>query len=99
MYFTIYKFNFCTIFYFYFNRYGILLAVKTLINIKKDEEFFANYGYQIGPKWFRTLFRNYAKENPTPENQKKLQGLDEFESTGKITGLLTLKNLGISENP
>ena len=31
----------------------------------KDQEYFADYGYQFhnAPRWYRRLFRKYAKEN------------------------------------
>ena len=46
-------------------RFGIILAVKTQTNIMKDQEYFADYGYQFhnAPRWYRRLFRKYAKEN------------------------------------
>ena len=49
----------------------------------KDQEYFANYGYQLkvghGPRWYRRLFRQYAKENPTQNNLLRLDELNKAE--------------------
>ena len=39
-------------------RFGVINAVKTMKPIKKDEEYFASYGYPLasGPKWYRELY-------------------------------------------
>ena len=64
-------------------RYGIILAAKTIKKIMKDQEYFANYGYQLkvghGPRWYRRLFRQYAKENPTQNNLLRLDELNKAE--------------------
>ena len=62
-------------------RFGIILAVKTQTKVMKDQEYFADYGYQfkVGPRWYRRLFRQYAKENPTQNNLLRLDELNEAE--------------------
>ena len=34
-------------------RFGIILTVRTIKNVMKDQEYFADYGYQFhnGPRW------------------------------------------------
>ena len=46
-------------------RFGIILAVKTQTKVMKDQEYFADYGYQFhnSPRWYRRLFRQFSKEN------------------------------------
>jgi len=50
-------------------RYGIINALQSKIEIKQDEEFFANYGYQpeSAPNWYIDLFLEFAKENVVGE--------------------------------
>ena len=47
----------------------------------KDQEYFANYGYKfhVGPRWYRRLFRQYVKENPTQNNLLRLDELNKAE--------------------
>ena len=68
------------------NRFGIVLAIKTTEFIFKDQELFAHYGYSFksSPRWYRNLFRQYAKENPTEGNLKKLDELNEAEKFVRI---------------
>ena len=44
-------------FFFYcFFRYGVTRAVKTIVDIKKDEEIFVDYNYgETQPKWYQNL--------------------------------------------
>ena len=58
-------------------RFGLINAIKTIGPIKKDEEFFASYGYSMtkSPKWYRDLYRQFAKANPDV-----IRTIDEFES-------------------
>ena len=62
-------------------RFGIILAVMTQEKIVKDQEYFADYEYQFkdGPRWYRCLFRQYAKENPTQNNLLRLDELNKAE--------------------
>ncbi len=64
-----------------FCRFGIVNAVMTKEEIKKDQEYFASYGYSVvnGPKWYRDLFREYALENPDKVKKTTLDELEEFE--------------------
>ncbi len=66
-------------------RFGIVNAVMTNQDIKKDQEYFASYGYNVrdGPKWYRDLFRVYALKNPDKVKKATLAELEEFET--KIT--------------
>ena len=70
-------------------RFGIILSVKTVKKIMKDQEYFANYGYQLevghGPRWYRRLFRQYAKENPTQNNLLRLDELNKAEKNYNLT--------------
>jgi len=58
-------------------RFGLINAIKTIYPIKKDEELFASYGYSMtkSPKWYRDLYRQFAKANPDV-----IRTIDEFES-------------------
>ena len=63
--------------------------MKTRRTFKKDEEFFASYGYRLptGPKWYRELYRKFAKENPDLADESILKQLDELEdliAKGKV---------------
>ena len=64
-------------------RYGIVAAIKTKRYIKKDQELFADYGYDFhtSPKWYRYLFRQYVKENPIKRNLMRLD--DELNEAEK----------------
>ena len=57
-------------------RFGLVNAIKTRVPIKKGEEFFASYGYQIvnSPKWYRDLYRQF--EGAKPEIIKKLDTME-----------------------
>ena len=74
--------------------YGIVVAIKTIEDIKNGQEIFADYGYGFGvsPKWYRHQFRNYARENPTKRNLIRLAQLNEAEknSKGKLKIISTL---------
>ena len=43
--------------------------------IKKDQEFFAPYGYTMdfSPKWYRELYKQFAKDNPTKVDKRQMQ--------------------------
>ena len=75
-------------------RYGIVVAIKTIEDIKIGQEIFADYGYDFGvsPKWYRYQFRKYARENPTKRNLIRLAQLNEAEknSKGKLKIISTL---------
>ena len=66
-------------------RYGIVVAIKTIEDIKIGQEIFADYGYDFGvsPKWYRYQFRKYARENPTKRNLIRLAQLNEAEKNSK----------------
>ena len=78
----------------FINRYGIVIAIKTIQDIKTDQEIFADYGYgfQVSPKWYRYQFRKYSRENPTKRNLKRLAQLNDAEknSKGKLKIMSTL---------
>ena len=66
----------------FFFRFGVTNAVITLVPIKKDEEYFVNYGYPLQgntPTWYRDVFKQFAKENPTDRNLEYLQKIEEIE--------------------
>ena len=57
--------------------------------IKKDQEFFAPYGYTMdfAPKWYRELYKQYAKDNPTKADKGQIQiieYIDEMLAKGDI---------------
>ena len=54
-----------------FFRFGLVVALKTLKDVKKGEEFLVNYQYpyKMGPKWYKKLFKASAKNNPAIPNQ------------------------------
>ena len=55
----------------------MILSVKTIVDVKKDEEFFASYGYGVpGPSWYRDVYAKYAKENPSEEAEERLKEFD-----------------------
>ena len=56
-------------------RFGITLGVKTMAPIQKDQEFFAPYGYKMdfAPKWYRELYKQFAKDNPTKVDKRQMQ--------------------------
>ena len=43
--------------------------------IQKDQEFFAHYGYNMdfAPKWYRELYKQFAKDNPTKADKGQIQ--------------------------
>ena len=57
--------------------------------IKKDQEFFAPYGYTMdfAPKWYRELYKQFVKDNPTKTNEvqiKVIKYIDEKLAKGDI---------------
>ena len=43
--------------------------------IQKDQEFFAPYGYTMdfAPKWYRELYKQFAKDNPTKADKGQIE--------------------------
>ena len=62
-------------------RFGITLAAYTKVPIKKNQEFFASYGHNMvtGPKWYRQLYKQFSKENPSKANEGTLKMIEEYE--------------------
>ena len=57
--------------------------------IQKDQEFFAPYGYSMdfAPKWYRELYKQFAKDNPTKADKVQIQSIeyiDEMLAKGDI---------------
>ena len=57
--------------------------------IKKDQEFFAPYGYTMdsAPKWYRELYKQFVKDNPTKADKgqiKIIEYIDEKLAKGDI---------------
>ena len=46
--------------------------------IQKDQEFFAPYGYSMdfAPKWYRELYKQFAKDNPTKADKWHIQSIE-----------------------
>ena len=57
----------------YYSRFGITLGGKTMAPIKKDQEFFAHYGYTMdfAPKWYRESYKQFVKDNPTKADEAR----------------------------
>ena len=75
-------------------RFGVINAVKTMKPIKKDEEYFASYGYPLasGPKWYRELYINKflnATSDNTDEAIKSIASSEDLlQNQGKpVVGL------------
>ena len=49
--------------------------MKTIAPIKKDQEFFAPYGYTMdfAPKWYRELYKQFVKDNPTKADEGQIK--------------------------
>ena len=49
--------------------------------MKKDEELFVHYGYpqRFAPKWYRELYKEFAKQNPEKANKKSLKVIKEID--------------------
>ena len=49
--------------------------------IKKDQELFVSYAYNMAtaPKWYRQLYKQYAKENPKKADKKVLNLIEDIE--------------------
>ena len=63
--------------------------MKTKVPILKDQEFFANYGYTMdfAPKWYRELYKQFVKDNPTKANEgwiKMIDNIDKMLEKGDI---------------
>ena len=52
--------------------------MKTKAPIQKDQEFFAHYGYSMdfAPKWYRELYKQFAKDNPTKADKGQIQSIE-----------------------
>ena len=66
-------------------RFGLTNAVKTTVPVKKDEEYFVEYGYVrtlvAAPKWYRDLFREFVNQQEDPsEYFEKIDALNELEA-------------------
>lgn len=67
-------------------RFGLTNAVKTTVPVKKDEEYFVEYGYAYNivaaPKWYRDLFRQFVKQekDPSEEYLEKIDQINELEA-------------------
>ena len=50
--------------------------------IKKGEEYFGDYGYHMdfAPKWYRNLYRDYAKEHPDDADMDILDHIAKVEA-------------------
>jgi hypothetical protein len=64
--------------------------VKTVAPIKKDQEFFTLYGYTMNfaPKWYRELYKQFVKDNPTKGDEgqiKIIDYIDKMLAKGDIT--------------
>ena len=77
--------KFITLKYF---RFGITQSVASLVPIKKDEEFFVSYNYQMDvhkhsifttPKWYRQLYKKFVTENPSQADEKYLKNIEEID--------------------
>ena len=55
--------------------------MKTIAPIKKDQEFFAPYGYTMdfAPKWYRELYKQFVKDNPTKANEGRMKMIDDID--------------------
>jgi len=62
-------------------RFGIILSLKTSMPMKKGEELFTHYGYTqtFAPKWYRELYKHYAKENPEKASKESLRVIQEID--------------------
>ena len=74
-------------------RFGLTNAVKTKALVKKDEEYFVEYGYAntlgVAPKWYRDLFREFVKQLEDPsEYLDRIKDLDELEAKRKQAKLV-----------
>ena len=62
-------------------RYGLVQAVKTLRDVTKGEELFANYDYKIDslgqPKWYRDLYRSVLANKNETKALEILQRIDD----------------------
>ena len=52
-----------------------------MVPIKKDQELFVSYGYNMAtaPKWYRELYKQYAKENPKKADNRALKIIEDVE--------------------
>ena len=56
-------------------RFGLIISYKTTVPIKQGEEIFVNYGFPMkdAPKWYRDMYKKFAKENPTKKDNEILK--------------------------
>ena len=56
-------------------------AVKTMKPIKKDEEYFASYGYPLanGPKWYRELYVNKFFNSTSDNTDEAIKSIESSE--------------------
>ena len=62
-------------------RFGVINAVKTMKPIKKDEEYFASYGYPLanGPKWYRELYVNKFFNSTSDNTDEAIKSIESSE--------------------
>eukprot|EP00095_Tigriopus_kingsejongensis_P003382 maker-scaffold153_size302544-snap-gene-2.26 protein:Tk03382 transcript:maker-scaffold153_size302544-snap-gene-2.26-mRNA-1 annotation:"hypothetical protein BRAFLDRAFT_120570" len=60
-------------------RFGMVNALITTQDIKKNDEYFANYGYgiKLDLPWFQELYKKFAREHPELVKPEVLEQLGE----------------------
>ena len=83
-------------------RFGLVVALKTTRDVKKGEEFLVNYGYHynIGPKWYKELFRASMKKEPKMKKTHAglLHGVDDDNLDAEIKDTPLPVHLSISND-
>ena len=61
----------------------MIIAVQTRVPVKKNTEFLADYGYPMtgAPRWYRLLYKDFAKKFPEKANDQFLSQIGELEKS------------------
>ena len=70
-------------FLFIFKRHGLIRAVKTLVDVKKDQEYFSHYAYEFETfgqlPWYRNLFIKTLMESTDIDEDEKKSLLEDIQ--------------------
>lgn len=70
----------------FFSRFGIINILWTNKAIKKDEEYFASYGYNVKTTdlpWYREAYKKFAADFPDQADPSALEAIRMIEE-GKL---------------
>ena len=58
--------NLFKMYYFNFYRFGMIVAMRSKVEIREGEEIFISYGFpfDVAPDWYKDLFLQFMLDHP-----------------------------------